>query len=79
MAEKKHTLTVIAGELNMSTKTLRALLRKKGYKRPGTRWVFSTEEKAEIKALVKKPAKKAAKKSTGRRKAPVADEMRVTH
>lgn len=66
---KTFTLPQLAAELDMSPKTMRAILRKKGYKRPGTRWVWSTDRKAEIKAVVRgktfvPPARRPRKGST---------------
>lgn len=63
---KTFTLPQLAEELSLSQKTARAILRKAGVKRPGTRWSWPMEKKAEIKALLR-GKKVAAKKSVARR------------
>jgi hypothetical protein len=73
-AMKTFSLPQLATELSMSQKAVRAKLRKAGYERPGTRWVWPTDMKAEIRAIAKgkKPAPVVAvKKST---KKPVVEK-----
>lgn len=63
---KTFTLPQLAEEMSLSPKTARALLRKAGIKRPGTRWSWPIEKKSEVKAVLK-GKKVAAKKTTTRR------------
>lgn len=73
---KTFSLPQLAAELDMSPKTCRANLRKKGYKRPGTRWVWPTEKKAEIKAVARgKAPPVVAKKTTKARKGTTGDHQ----
>lgn len=73
---KTFSLPQLATELSMSQKAVRAKLRKAGYERPGTRWVWPVEMKAEIRAIAKgkKPTPVVAAKKTTK-KAPA--ESRV--
>ncbi len=66
---KTFSLPQLCTELDLSPKTARANLRKMGYKRPGTRWVWPIEKKSEIKAAIrgKSLPVAAAKKSTRKR------------
>lgn len=63
---KTFTLPQLAAELSMSQKAVRAKLRKAGMKRPGTRWAWPVEKKAEIKAIIKGKKPAAAKKPSKR-------------
>jgi hypothetical protein len=81
MAKKNEvTLSMIAEEMNLDPKTVRAILRRKGHERPGTRWVWPQNEKTVVKAMIRegqrKPAaaKPAAKKPARRH----VDEVRAT-
>ena len=58
---KSFTLTSLARELEISAKRARSIMRSSGQVRPGPRWVFPLDRKAEIKALLK-PKKKAPAK-----------------
>lgn len=68
---KTFSLPQLAAELEMSPKACRANLRKAGYARPGTRWVWDISKKSEIKAIVrgKTPPVVAKKVSTRKRTA----------
>ncbi len=73
MASKsKVTLGQIAEEMNVDPKTARAILRRKGHERPGTRWVWQLSEKASVKAMIREGQRKpaAAKAKTPTKRAP---------
>lgn len=64
---KTFTLPQLAEELSLSPKTARAILRKAGVKRPGTRWSWPMEKKPEIKAMLKGKKVTAKKSAVTRR------------
>lgn len=67
---KTFTATQLAQELEIHPKKARAILRKNGYQRPGTRWTFDSSEKTKLKAVLKEAMK--PKKAGRKQKAPIA-------
>lgn len=63
---KTFTLPQLAAELDMTAKAARAILRKNGLKRPGTRWSWGIEDKAKIRAMLKGKPMAVAKKTPKR-------------
>jgi hypothetical protein len=81
MAKKNEvTLSMIAEEMNLDPKTVRAILRRKGHERPGTRWVWPMNEKTVVKAMIREGQRKpAAAKTVAKKPARrVGDEARPT-
>lgn len=57
---KTFTATQLASDMNLNPKKVRAILRKAGYQRPGTRWTFDNSEKSRIRAVIREATKKAS-------------------
>lgn len=76
---KTFSLPQLAAELDMSPKTCRANLRKSGYKRPGTRWVWPTDQKATIKAIARGKAPPVVAKKVGRPRKSTSHDAHTSH
>lgn len=50
---KTFTATQIATELNLNPKKVRAILRKAGFQRNGTRWTFDVSERAKVRQTIR--------------------------
>jgi hypothetical protein len=79
MSKQMTTMTQLAGEMEVDAKTIRAALRKAGWKRPGKRWVFDAADKAKVKSLMKSGAKKEAVKRGRPRKVTGSDASHALH
>lgn len=78
---KTFTISQLAQELGLHPKRARAILRKSGKVREGTRWTFPSDQKSELKSILKvatKPAKKQLTPKRKQRKEPIAADEHPT-
>lgn len=61
---KMISLSDIASEMALDPKTVRAILRRNGHQRPGTRWKWPVAEKSSVKSLIRAGQRKPKKEKT---------------